>query len=303
MRVFVAKLDKDLNPLWAVSFGAPGNAPLYNAYTNQVVYNAATNQVIISARDITTNMDFDGTVTSGAGYVTALSATTGAVQWVQGTTPGNFDVYLGAVACDKSGSIYGTGYFKGIFTIAGLSVTEANGWETTVVFRLTPTGTGDWIQTILPANSNSKARGTRVVVDNVLGRLYVGGDYWENIIVGPVTITSPYDSNFNIFVASMDSATGQTVHWARGFGGFYTDCELTRLPLCVLVACSGDLDLHTHTTTSIRSFILFTCTLASHSSTPASRQSATVWWWMRWPPSCMLAAGPSRPASSLMGTT
>jgi PKD repeat protein len=129
---------------------------------------------------------------------------------------GSSDDYGSAIAVDNSGNSYVTGCFEGT-AVFGSTTLNSSGNEDIFVAKMDSNGNWLWAK---KAGGSSSDYGSAIAVDNS-GNSYVAGRFQSTASFGSTTINSGSTSNFDIFVAKLDS-NGNWL-WAKKAGGSSSD--------------------------------------------------------------------------------
>ncbi len=212
--VFLAKLDPKGKQIWARRFG--GSSPEGALY---VGVDKLGN--VYASGTFSGSVDFGGgLLTSDGGndiFVLALDES-GQHLWSKRAGDVGSDL-VGSMAVDPDGSVYLTGRFSYFIDFGSGSLSSAGGDDLFAV-KLDHFGDPEWAEN---AGDLSGQSGTAVAV-NVLGDVFLGGDFQGSIDLGSGTMVSSGASD--VFLARLDSS-GFPV-WAQSFGDS-ADQHLTSL--------------------------------------------------------------------------
>jgi beta-propeller repeat-containing protein len=212
--VYLAKLDPKGKQIWARQFGGSSSeAALYLGVDKLGnVYASGT---------FSGSVDFGGGLLTSTGgndiFVLALDEF-GQHLWSKRAGDVGSDL-IGSMAVDPDGSVYLTGRFAYSIDFGSGSITSAGGDDLFAV-KLDQFGDPQWSE---GAGDLSGQSGTAVAV-NVLGDVFLGGDFQGSIDLGQGTMVSAGASD--VFLARLDSS-GFPV-WAQSFGDT-ADQHLTSL--------------------------------------------------------------------------
>jgi len=199
--MFVGKLDSSGNWLWANKGGGTG----YDWSTYQLGLDQSNNIYVTGA--------FAGSATFGATTLTAVGTSEiyvasldsdGAWRWsVQSTGSGGSYEYGCAIATASDGTTYITGGFTNTVTF-GLSVLSTFATPDIYVAKLNSSGAWQWA---VQAGDNTYFPdfGQAVGID-ALGNAIIGGYFMGTATFGTITLTSPGNPNYDIFVAKIDDS-------------------------------------------------------------------------------------------------
>ncbi|MEI8340801.1 MAG: SBBP repeat-containing protein [Verrucomicrobiota bacterium] len=156
------------------------------------------------------------------GFIAKMNATSGAFLWArQLGASGQSDIVTG-VCVDSSGNIYCTGNFAGslpVTTTTGTTTLSFPGFKTAFVVKLDSNGNFIWAQQI-GGDSNSYSYSTALCVTGT--SVYVTGGFYGTVAFsktsGTTTLVDPSLTNDSLFVAAIDSTTGN-FKWAQSAGG------------------------------------------------------------------------------------
>ena len=120
-----------------------------------------------------------------------------------------------AIATDKAGNVYVTGYFKNTATFGSLTSVVSLGGHDAFVAKYDSSGNALWVNTLGGTDADE---GYGIAADT-LGNIYVAGTFGGTVTVGAGTLTST--GSFDVFVLKYN--TSGTLLWARSAGGASAD--------------------------------------------------------------------------------
>lgn len=209
--VFVAKLDRDGNWMWAINGGSTSSDYAKgiamdssgNAYVTGYFYNTGTfGTHTVSAPS-----------SSAEVYVAKVSST-GQWMWVR-SGGGSGSDYGNAVAVDNLGFAYITGYFYNTATFGANTIVASGSSADLYVAKISPTGQWMWAQ---KGGGTDSDYGYGIAVDQV-GNSYVTGYTYTSSTWGTTTLSSK--GSADILVAKLDT-NGKWL-WAKLAGGTSSD--------------------------------------------------------------------------------
>jgi hypothetical protein len=102
-KMFIEKLDEDLEPVWTKSLEAPDN---YDMYGGDCASDALGNIYVVGAFEVeTTNSDINNTPDASAGILTKLNSS-GVVQWTRRLGPGPCGSWIAGLTATATGDVY-----------------------------------------------------------------------------------------------------------------------------------------------------------------------------------------------------
>jgi len=207
--IFLASFDSSGKHRWSKNFGGTSSDYGYglavdgsgNVYITGYTYGS---------------VNFGGsTLTTSSGDMFLASYTPSGVHRWSKVFGGTSSDYGYAIATDKSGNVYLTGYFYSSVNFGGSSITS-NGSYDTFVASFTPGGSHRWSYGI---GSTSSDYGYGIATDSK-GNVYFTGYYYLSLkLPGSKTLTSK--GSYDAFMVSLDS-TG-SLRWARTAGSTSSD--------------------------------------------------------------------------------
>ena len=210
--VFVAKYDSSGNAIWANCGGAPSGANADNATGitldkngNCYVTGYFQDTLIYGTDTLTTNHFWD--------IFIAKFDTSGSLIWLR-KGGGIGSDHSNAIAVDKSGNCYVTGFFEYNFII-GEDTLTSNGFNDIFIAKLDSSGNEIWVRHAGGSN-NDESSGISIDGNN---NLYVTGYFAFTIGFGNDTLVS--SGNTDVFLIKYDSSGNEL--WARKCGGYGSD--------------------------------------------------------------------------------
>jgi hypothetical protein len=195
--VFVAKLDKDGNWLWAISGGGPSSEGGLDIVVDSSCNVYVTGFFWGSLTFETTTLNLFG---GGDAYVLKLD-TNGNLQWVVGTGIKTTIAGCG-IALDKNEQPYIIGDFQGSIII-GASTINSQGYGDIFVAKLD--GDGYW-QWAVSAGGSGIDAGYSIAFDND-GHIYTTGIFELSATFGEAVLT--YEGSRDIFIAKLNFAPSE----------------------------------------------------------------------------------------------
>ena len=213
--LFIAKIDKDGNFLWAKKVGGVGPE-----YGNSIAVDGSGNSYITGYFFGTAT--FGNTTLTSAGWTEIFIAkidASGNFLWAKKAGGTNND-YGYSIAVDGSGNSYTIGGFEGTATFGNISLTsvkDSNGKFTKDIFitKLDANGNFLWAK---KAGGTDIDSGNSIAVDGS-GNSYITGSFDGTITFGNNTLTSSGSSD--IFIAKLDGSGNYL--WAKKTGGTSVD--------------------------------------------------------------------------------
>jgi hypothetical protein len=102
-KMFIEKLDEDLEPVWSKSLEAPDT---YDMYGGDCASDALGNIYAVGAYEVkTTNSDINNTPEASAGILTKLNSS-GVVQWTRRLGPGPCGSWIAGLTATATGDVY-----------------------------------------------------------------------------------------------------------------------------------------------------------------------------------------------------
>jgi hypothetical protein len=102
-KMFIEKLDEDLEPVWTKSLEAPDN---YDMYGGDCASDALGNIYVVGAYEVeTTNSDINNTPEASAGILTKLNSS-GVVMWTRRLGPGPCGSWIAGLTATATGDVY-----------------------------------------------------------------------------------------------------------------------------------------------------------------------------------------------------
>ena len=210
--IFLAKLDKSGNTLWAKAMGGFG-------------YDYGRDVAVKNNGDILLSADFesdsvlmaDTTLynTGGADYFIADFTPEGNLSWLN-KADGDADEFGTAITSDADDNTYVTGHFNGTAMTIGNTTLPGNGYDNIFVAKYTPDGQVEWVLNPSGAN-NDEATGINACPN---GMLYVTGEYSsETFTIGAIELQNSTTNEYtDTFIAGIKQDDG-SVSWAKSIGG------------------------------------------------------------------------------------
>jgi|GEM_PF-2146182 len=144
-------------------------------------------------------------------FITQANASNGNINWVR-QIGGQFEDNGTAVTCDVVGNVYFTGRFSGTVIFGTFTLTSLGGSDSFIAKLDQVTGAIIWVKKM----GGTGYDGGLSVTSDPLGNVYTSGYFQGVASFGTVTVT-PVGTNFNIFLACTDGASGNVL-WAKGYG-------------------------------------------------------------------------------------
>jgi hypothetical protein len=102
-KMFIEKLDEDLEPVWTKSLEAPDN---YDMYGGDCASDALGNIYVVGAYEVeTTNSNINDDTDKSAGILTKLNSS-GVVQWTRRLGPGPCGSWIAGLTATATGDVY-----------------------------------------------------------------------------------------------------------------------------------------------------------------------------------------------------
>jgi hypothetical protein len=102
-KMFIEKLDEDLEPVWSKSLEAPDN---YDMYGGDCASDALGNIYVVGAYEVeTTNSYINDDPDKSAGILTKLNSS-GAVMWTRRLGPGPCGSWIAGLTATATGDVY-----------------------------------------------------------------------------------------------------------------------------------------------------------------------------------------------------
>jgi len=203
--IFVAKLDRDGEIVWARSMGGPGGDVAYAVAVDD------DDNVYVSGEFKLSSAQFgDYTLTatgSREGFVCKLDSE-GVVQWAKSMGGPERDAAWG-LAVDANGNTYVTGDFESTATFGKETLTSRGGWDIFVT-SLDTDGNFRWANRMGSAEGDD--RGFDVAVDSQ-GTVYTTGFFTNTADFGSYDLSAAGGSSSDMFVARFDSQGNFLTPW------------------------------------------------------------------------------------------
>lgn len=203
--IFLAKLDKNLNLMWAKRFGDASNQ-----YVSTMALDSLGNSVIVGR--FAGTVTFGGTLTSAGSddiYVAKFSGA-GTHVWSLQAGDASYQAANG-VALDNAANVIVVGDNQGIMDFGCGPTAQPMGFDMFIAKLNSGTGACVWSTNISTTNHQSA---NDVAVD-ANGNCYVTGDHSGSFTIGNTTL-QPSGAT-DIFISKFNSMG--THSWTRGFGG------------------------------------------------------------------------------------
>lgn len=213
--LFLAKVDPNGTPLWALSF--PGDPDLGLSFVCVAV---GSNGDAVLAGGFQKSLKFGNTTLQGLGgfdmFVGAVHSS-GYVKWIQQFGNGEAQAAT-AVAVDSAGGVLMAGQVDGVVDFGGGDTPDSGGADV-VVLKLDPQGNWLWNRRFPSAGIES----VRSITTDSAKNIIVSGLFSTTIdFGGGILATAGGD---DIFLLKLDSS-GQHL-WSRRFGSVGADFEMT----------------------------------------------------------------------------
>jgi len=209
--IFVAKLDRNGNWLWAKKAGGKGNERGLS-----IALDSSANVCLTGYFEGTAA--FGSTTLSSRGDSDAFIAkldTNGNWLWAMNAGGANSDIGRD-ITVDSAGNMYLTGSFIDSATFGQFTYSGSGDKD---IFVSKVDTEGNWLWTQIAGGTASES-GDDVVVDNS-GNVYLAGRFCGNPSFGSTQLINGSIDFSNIFVAKLDSSGGWL--WAKGAGGADSD--------------------------------------------------------------------------------
>ena len=220
--IFLASFDSKGKHRWSKNFGNTSSD-----YGYGIAVDGSDNVYLTGYFYYGVNFGGSTLYPTGSGDMYLASFTPSGVHRWSKAFGGTSSDYGYAVATDKSGNVYVTGYVYGAVDFGGGSLTS-NGSGDAYIASFTPAGSHRWSK-LMGGTSSDYGYG---LATDASGNVYVTGYFYTSISFGKKSHTS--NGSYDAFIASYDS-TG-TYRWSRTYGSTSSDYGRQ-----VSVGPSGDL--------------------------------------------------------------
>ena len=212
--IFVAKQNSSGDVLWLKKMGGSG---VYEEGSDITVDNSG-NVYICGHYDHSEyanypaefgNIPLPSTGSQQNIFVTKLD-NSGETIWAKAYGSQNYSYETAkGIAIDDDGNLYVTGHFSDTMVLDGITLTAQNtSSPQTYVVKFNNSGVAQWAVTF-----TGDSRGIDIAYFN--DKVYIIGDYENNITIGTTTLTSSGPSD--IFITNLNAQTG-SVGWAKKIG-------------------------------------------------------------------------------------
>ena len=212
--IFVAKQNSSGDVLWLKKMGGSG---VYEEGSDITVDNSG-NVYICGHYDHSKyanypaefgNIPLPSTGSQQNIFVTKLD-NSGETIWAKAYGSQNYSYETAkGIAIDDDGNLYVTGHFSDTMVLDGITLTAQNtSSPQTYVVKFNNSGVAQWAVTF-----TGDSRGIDIAYFN--DKVYIIGDYENNITIGTTTLTSSGPSD--IFITNLNAQTG-SVGWAKKIG-------------------------------------------------------------------------------------